>query len=317
MIDGWPEDSSPFHRGEQALHAKLGIQERQEAMGRRMMRRFMPDQHRDFFANLPFVIMGSVDPSGAPWASIVAGQPGFVRTPTNQSIRIDAPPLEDDPLLQGLTPDAPVSLLGIEPETRRRNRANLRVTSNDASGFDLRLTMSFGNCPQYIQARQSDWSGQRAAPAKDVIDHLTPDAVSMITNADTFFVASNNDQDDPDDVGGVDVNHRGGKPGFIKIDGNTLTIPDFKGNNAFNTLGNFMVNPKGGLLFVDFESGDVLQMTGRVEILHDANEAETGLVGALRAWRFTFANGHFLRGAVPANWTIVDYARQLEKTGQW
>lgn len=317
-MEGWSEQISPFHSGEQVMHDRLGIRDRQEAMGRRMMRRFMPDQHREFFAQLPFIILGSVDITGAPWASILQGTPGFVGTPTDRSMRINATPLPGDPLHDGLAQNAPVSLLGIEPHTRRRNRANLLVNKQDVDGIDLRLTMSFGNCPQYIQNRLPDLSAAPNDPVElHVIDHLTLEVQALITKSDTFFVASHNDRDDPETIGGVDVNHRGGKPGFVRVDGNTLTIPDFRGNNAFNTLGNFLVNPRAGLLFLDFETGDVLQMTGSTAILHEANAAQTGFDGALRSWTFTFERGHILQNAIPSGWRFRDYAQQLDCTGQW
>ena len=317
-MDGWSESFSPFHRGEREMHERLGIAERQDIMGRRVMRRSMPDQHRDFFAQLPFVILGSVDDAGAPWASILTGPAGFVTTPTDRSMRIETKALSGDPILGNLVPNAPVSLLGIEPQTRRRNRANLRVNTYTEDRIDLRLAMSFGNCPQYIQTREVEWSEFDADRVeKTVLTHLTDRAIALIARSDTFFVASHNNVDDPETIGGVDVNHRGGKPGFVKIDGNTLTIPDFRGNNAFSTLGNFIVNPRAGLLFLDFETGDVLQLTGSAQVLHDAEETTTGVMGAQRSWSFTFEQGHFLHNAVPSHWRFGDYAMQLSKTGIW
>jgi predicted pyridoxine 5'-phosphate oxidase superfamily flavin-nucleotide-binding protein len=231
-MDGWTEEISPFHPGEQAMHERLGIRERQEAVGRRVMRRFMPQQHRDFYEQLPFVVLGSVDQEGAPWASVVHGAPGFVQTPNDTSIRINAHPLPGDPLNDGLASDAPVSLLGIEPHTRRRNRANLRVNGTDSEGMTLRLTMSFGNCPQYIQTREVAWAHSATDVRKEVIASVSADIAALIREADTFFVASHNNRDDPETIGGVDVNHRGGKPGFVRVEGNTLTIPDFRCRNG-------------------------------------------------------------------------------------
>jgi hypothetical protein len=50
-------------------------------------------------------------------------------------------------------------------------------------------------------------------------------------------------------------------------DERTLEFPDYPGNNMFNTLGNLVVHPRAGLLFVDFERGDLLQLTGSARIL--------------------------------------------------
>ncbi|HKY46193.1 MAG TPA: pyridoxamine 5'-phosphate oxidase family protein [Pyrinomonadaceae bacterium] len=65
----------------------------------------------------------------------------------------------------------------------------------------------------------------------------------------------------------MDVSRRGGETGFVRIDGSRLTIPDFAGNRFFNTLGNLLLNPRAGLLFIDFNSGDLLLLSGRIEII--------------------------------------------------
>ncbi|MGI9462957.1 MAG: pyridoxamine 5'-phosphate oxidase family protein, partial [Aestuariivirgaceae bacterium] len=100
--------------------------------------------------------------------------------------------------------------------------------------------------------------------------------------------------------------HRGGRPGFVKVDGSTLTIPDYAGNRHFNTLGNFFANPMAGLLFVDFETGDLLLLTGAVEILWDEDPAARALSGAERAWRFTLDHGIRVKDALPLRWSFGD-----------
>src|SRR3546814_14766932 len=82
---------------------------------------------------------------------------------------------------------------------------------------------------------------------------------------------------------GADVSHRGGRPGFVRVtedDGRSvLTIPDFSGNQFFNTLGNIAINPRAGLLFVDFATGDLLTLTGRSE----ERRVGKGCVGTCRS----------------------------------
>ena len=99
--------------------------------------------------------------------------------------------------------------------------------------------------------------------------------------ADTFFVASYVDHEDGDRA--VDVSHRGGRPGFVRVEGNRLTIPDYAGNLHFNTLGNLISNPRAGLLFVDFEQGNVLQVQGRAEVILDS-PLIAAFEGAERIW---------------------------------
>jgi hypothetical protein len=74
-----PANGNPFHSGEKAVQARLGVQERMLDVGRRVIRAYLPDQHREFYAQLPFVLVGSVDALGRPWASVLVGEPGFMQ----------------------------------------------------------------------------------------------------------------------------------------------------------------------------------------------------------------------------------------------
>ena len=66
---------------------------------------------------------------------------------------------------------------------------------------------------------------------------------------------------------GMDASHRGGDPGFVKVASDTrLLFPDYAGNNHFNTIGNLVLDPRVGLLFVDFSTGGMLQLSGRAEV---------------------------------------------------
>ena len=142
-----------FHAGERAVQARAGVDARMAELGPRVIRDFMPDQHRTFFEQLPFLITGTVDDHGQPWASVLAQPPGFIRSPDPKHLVVRAQPLPGDPMKDTLADGAPIGLLGIEPHTRRRNRMNGVLREVDASGFTVELSQSFGNCPKYIQAR--------------------------------------------------------------------------------------------------------------------------------------------------------------------
>jgi len=284
---------SPWHDGERALHERLNITDRMEAAGRHAIRGFMPDQHRAFFAQLPVILLGSTDRRGQLWASLLAGSPGFVSSTGPKRLEVDALPLDGDPLGEALAPGAPLGLLGIELPTRRRNRANGRVVAADDQGFAVTVEESFGNCPKYIVKRDY----QSLAPAQEVaseaISTLDDGARRLIAEAATFFVASSAGRDAL-----PDVSHRGGQPGFVDVaaDG-TLTVPDYSGNMYFNTLGNMLVHPRAGLLFPDFATGDLLQLTG-VTALDWDGPAVAALPGVQRLWQFHPIGGRWLRGAL-------------------
>src|SRR5438067_1365118 len=134
-IDSGAQSPSPWHEGERAMQARAGTAERMAHVGGRAIRSFMPDQHRRFFAQLPFLVVGSVDAEGFPWASLLAGAPGFASSPDPHTLVIAARPLPGDPLAGALALGARLGILGIELPTRRRNRMNGRVSAIDATSF--------------------------------------------------------------------------------------------------------------------------------------------------------------------------------------
>ncbi|MEH6546691.1 MAG: pyridoxamine 5'-phosphate oxidase family protein, partial [Sneathiella sp.] len=314
--------TSPFHPGEQELQSLTGKRDMMEKFGRRAIRDHMPDQHRDFFAQLPFLVIGNVDDAGWPWVSILSGNPGFLSSPDASTLRVTATAAKGDPLGGALTQGGvPLGLLGIEMMTRRRNRMNGRISEIGPSHFAVTVDQSFGNCPQYIQNRSVDFVRDPAIPAKDALAEiytsLDLEAVQLIQNADTFFVSSYLAPKDQPEIEGVDVSHRGGMPGFVKVEGDTLTIPDYPGNYHFNTFGNFLLNPKAGLTFIDFSTGDLLMLTGGVELLWDQDETATAVKGSERAWCFTLDHGIRLKDALPFRAKFLDYSPHSEMTGTW
>jgi ferredoxin-NADP reductase/predicted pyridoxine 5'-phosphate oxidase superfamily flavin-nucleotide-binding protein len=308
--------ASPWHTGELTLQASVGAVERMKIPGQRQMARdYMPDQHREFYAQLPFVVLGAVDPQGDVWATLRAGKPGFMHSPVPRVLQVDLPREPNDPADAGMEDGDGIGMLGIELHTRRRNRLNGNVRRTSDSGFVIEPTQSYGNCPQYIQLRAYRFDD--AGPGQ-VVESTTLDdrARQMIAASDSFYVASYIVRDG---VRQVDASHRGGRPGFVRIDDDgTLTIPDFSGNLFFNTLGNFLVNPRAGLIFVDFHTGDVLQMTGSSEVVLDAPEV-AAFLGAERMWRFRPKRVVYRPAGLPLRWTEIEQGTSPNVliTGSW
>jgi predicted pyridoxine 5'-phosphate oxidase superfamily flavin-nucleotide-binding protein len=318
-----PLDAAPFHAGERAVQERAGAGALAARVGANMVRDFMPDQHRLFFAELPYLMVASLDAKGRPWASVLAGQPGFAVSPDPYHLEIAARAAAGDKLRDNLRLGAPVGLLGIQLETRRRNRMNGTVVAMDDARFTVRVRQSFGNCPQYIQARAPSLAERPRTNAKAEQEGmlLSERASQLVARADTCFVASASSAPDGDSrAEGVDISHRGGKPGFVRVsvqDGATLlTLPDFRGNFLFNTLGNIVANPRAGLVVIDFSSGDVLSLTGRGEVVWDGPELAS-FAGAERLLRFRVREGVFLQGALPFTWSAPAFAPQLARTGSW
>lgn len=310
--------SSPWHAGEISMQQRLGVHGRMREVGSRVIRDFMPDQHRTFYGQLPIMLLGSVDDHGAVWAGLLHGRPGFATSPDPRSLKFRTARSADDPALASLTAGSSVGMLGIELHTRRRNRVNGVVTDMTPDSLGVRVEHAFGNCPQYIQLRDTEVVVAATSTMQStIINGALDEAARMIIGAaDTFFVASYVDPDGDTTRRQVDVSHRGGKPGFVRIEGDQLTIPDFAGNLHFNTLGNLLVNPRAGLLFIDFDSGDVLHLTGTTEICFDGPEV-AAFQGAERLWKFNVTGMVRRSGALPFQWKLREISPNSLITGSW
>ncbi|WPZ33523.1 pyridoxamine 5'-phosphate oxidase family protein [Thalassobaculum sp. OXR-137] len=301
---------TPFHAGELAMQDRAGVRERIAAVGSQNIRRFLPDQHRTFFADLDLLFVGSVDSDGRPWATVLVGEPGFIGSPTRTRLTVGLLPEADDPAFAGMQAGAPLGLLGLMPQNRRRNRANGRIAAIGKNGFTLDVLESFGNCPQYIHTRSREPAAIVTRPPAELSERIGDKVRDRIERADTFFIATNAPE-------GVDVSHRGGRAGFVTVaEDGALLWPDFSGNNYFNTLGNLAVDPRAGLLFADFESGDLLQLTGTAETLWDGPEL-AAFRGAERLVRFRPTAVVLRRRVLPVRFAPLEASPVLADTGTW
>ena len=317
--------TSPFHRDELAIQQRVGVPG-QMAGAVAGIRDHMPEQHRQFFASLPFFFLGALDAAGQPWATILAGDPGFISAPDARTLDIAGGMLAGDPLQDQLHVGDHVGGLGLAPATRRRNRVNgviaTMATSSHDGAMRIAVAQSFGNCPQYIQLRQHRRHGappDAAAGTPQVVRAVALSARDreLIARADTFFIASANLDADAGPGRGVDMSHRGGRPGFVRVDDeHTLTSPEFVGNFFFNTMGNLLGHPRAGLLFIDFERGDLLHVAVEGEIIWEGVELRA-FAGAERLLRFHVREVVRNVGALPFRWTDAQPAVQLARTGNW
>ncbi len=309
----------PWHSGEVRIQRSAGVEEKAADLGRRFVRDHLIEQHRLFYPQLPFLVVGAVDAAGDPWATIITGQPGFLQAPDDYTLNATFRRDPSDPADQGFNDGDALGVLGVELHTRRRNRLNGVVANSTAAGFELKVVHSYGNCPRYIQLRDFYFARDPGLPFDgevDILAGLDDDARRTIGSADAFFVATYSEE------GGVrqaDGSSRGGKPGFVHVDDDdVLTVPDFNGNTFFNTLGNILLNGRAGLTFVDFSTGDMLQMTGRAEVILDSPDVEA-FQGAERFWKFKAEKLVRRRGALAIRWTAREEGKSpyAEMTGDW
>ena len=111
---------------------------------------------------------------------------------------------------------------------------------------------------------------------------------AFVEARDMFFIAST------DKHGFPDCSYKGGDPGFVRVvDESTIAFPVFDGNGQFRTLGNLLVNPRVGLLFIDMEGGSRLRVNGDAIVGFDdplMNECQGAIAVVRVRARSIFAN---------------------------
>jgi len=280
-------DHDTFHEGERFVQERAGEREAALRNGG-IVDDTIPSRAIPFLAQQRMLAVGRADAQGAVWGSLLFGVPGLASSVDGRSVVLDRTRIEensDDPVWGSLGPGADVGLLAIEFASRRRLRINGVVMEADDRHVAIRVHQAYPNCPKYIQRRHSRVDvaaapDERAGRASGV--SLDEARSAVIERADTFFVASRHP------TRGLDVSHRGGAPGFVRVvDASRLRIPDYPGNSMFNTFGNFAVDDRAGLVFLDFERRSLLQMSGTAMLRFDEPEEPSQPTGGTgRYWDF-------------------------------
>lgn len=288
------------HPGEQAVQRRAG--EGGPGWGSAMFDASLSGGFAAFLERQAMLVLASTDAAGAVWATAVAGPPGFARAVDDRTVRIDALPAPGDALAEHLDGGADVGILALEPQTRRRIRVNGTVVRAGA-GLEIRTEQVLGNCPKYLQTREITALADphRPGPARRGAG-LDDEQRARIEAADTFFIGSRSPGH------GADASHRGGEPGFVRVEGDVLRWPDYRGNSFYMTLGNIELHPRAGLLFVDWEHGDTIQLAGSMRVDWDP-EAAAALPGALRIIEFTAEHAVHVPAASPLRWRLVGRSR--------
>jgi len=299
--------SQVFHEGEIALQQRFSDVQKVESIGSRMIRDFMLEQHQHFFAQQQQLFASYENELGQVWADVLFGEVGFISVLDEYTLQLSMKDLKQaGELFSNLKIGSRLGLLGIEFDTRRRNRLNVEVCKLDADFLQLKVLQSFGNCPKYIQKRLKVSSLQ--INSKQInITNLTPEVVNILSKADTAFIASRyKDDGKADKHSGFDVSHRGGKSGFMVVHDEKIWIPDFSGNNFFNSLGNLMLDPNMGLLIMNFEAQSYLQLTGKGRV--ETKKDSMPFAGYERAIEFEMNQGVIHEHGIPWHFSDAEYS---------
>ncbi|GHD43081.1 pyridoxamine 5'-phosphate oxidase family protein [Streptomyces galbus] len=279
-----------YHEGSRAVQDRAGVRDLADHVGRAVGDGIKPVAAA-FLELQPLLVLGAAAPDdGRVWASPLVGRPGFVRATGPRQMSVTGRLRPGDPLARALATDGtPVATIALDPRTRRRMRLNGELRTTEA-GFAVTAQRVFANCPKYIQRRESyELLPGRAAGAPRHGHELTDAQRAFVASADTFFLATVHD-------GRAEVSHRGGLPGFVRTgSARELTWPDYAGNAMFLTLGNLAVDPRAGLLFLDWTTGTTLQVTGEGQTRFTADGE--------RRVRFTVSEVIETPGAVPLRWS--------------
>jgi hypothetical protein len=250
---------SAWHEGELEVQRRAGVRDEADQLTG-MYRREIPAGMAAFLAQQQFAVLSTQDRNDRVWASLIAGAPGIIEVRDSNSLTLRDSIVETALPLEHIQADAHVGLIAIDFSRRIRVRVN-GTAHADGSDIAIAIDQLYGNCSQYIQKRIVEPGVAHCNSVVTTGSELSPAQSDLISRADTFFIASRH----PDR--GADASHRGGKPGFVQATSPThLIFPDYAGNNMFNTLGNLVVNPAIGLLFVEFDSGRTLQVSGRASV---------------------------------------------------
>jgi uncharacterized protein len=288
------------HEGEQAVQAKAG--EGGPHWGSQMFSAEIPSGFAAFMTAQRLVAVSGADVEGAPWCTVLTGDAGFVEPLDDRTISLPGPG-ELDPLARAFDDENDIGMVVMSPDTARRVRVNGRAR-RIGDRLLLRTEQVLGNCPKYLQIREVTAVDRdhRSGPVVRSRE-LTPDQISWVESADTFFIGSLSPSH------GADASHRGGMPGFVSVTAPaTLSWPDYIGNSFYMTLGNVELQPRAGLVFLDWSTGATLQLTGRCRVDWDVPR-DLLPPGALRRIDFHIESVVHIAHASSLRWSLLGYSR--------
>jgi predicted pyridoxine 5'-phosphate oxidase superfamily flavin-nucleotide-binding protein len=262
---GPDRSTTGYHQGELLVQQRAGVRAEARRIDRMLDPADLSGGIVGFLGERTLAFLTARDEAGTLWISPLNGRAGFLQVSSPTRLRIATGPAAGDPLA-GLPAGQSVGLVTIDLAKRRRFRINGHLADVGRTGLTVDVEQAYGNCPQFIQQRHLSVPATRQEAFTPtgpwpVSDHLEPEDVVQIREADTFFLGTTHPKR------GGDASHRGGPSGFVRVeDDRTLWWPDYPGNNMFNSLGNIAVDPVAALLFVDFATGRTLHLTGRADL---------------------------------------------------
>lgn len=297
-----------YHEGEREIQQKVGERHIADRNGA-VITNMIIKGAINFIEKQPMAVVSSSNNEKELWISLLIGDFGFTKVPHPNAIVFNKEKIKshsDDIFYKNISLNPSIGSLFIELDTRRRFRINGECKQNE-NKIEVTIKESYPNCPKYIQKRVIEMPEYFKQTNAAIIEGniLSDIEKKWISEADTMFVGSSSNGKN------LDASHRGGNPGFIELlDDITLKIPDYSGNSLYNTFGNIVQNPHVGLLFIDFEKRQTLQLTGKGSLLFNQNSStdiqKTGGTG--RYWLFETSRWIKTENHHMVNWQFLEYS---------
>lgn len=202
-----------FHSGEIEIHNLLKVPplENPTSPG-------LPFPYHRRILNSPLLALGTLDSRLRPWTTVWGGQRGFANVIAPDILGVSSEVSKFDPVYQALwdggEKDRAMSGLAIDLENRDRVKIMGRMVAGAVDGQRVQMAMlvteSLGNCPKYLNKKTISPHDVKKAELLRKDFPLCNKAVELLGRADLFFLSSTNGES-------MDTNHRGGKPGFVRI----------------------------------------------------------------------------------------------------
>ncbi|KAH7069670.1 hypothetical protein BKA63DRAFT_519400 [Paraphoma chrysanthemicola] len=311
----------PWNQGEMQMHSLLKVPPQDNPTST-----MLTPQAAFMLQRGSLLALGTLDSQSRPWTTLLGGSPGFsealgggfigtrtlvdgVNDPVVQALVGDAAngemlqPEDGGKLLAGLATDLMTRKrvkIGGKMVAGTMKETDVEILGTDVEGpptkqhqvqLVTRIDQSLGNCPKYLNQYEMR---PALVEAKLVAtgSALSDEGRALINKSDMFFLTTSADED-------MDVNHRGGPIGFVRVTAeNQIVYPEYSGNRLYQSLGNLLINPKIGITFPDYESGDVLYVTGTSQVLVGGDAAAV-LPGSNLAVQITIDEARFVQRGLP------------------
>jgi predicted pyridoxine 5'-phosphate oxidase superfamily flavin-nucleotide-binding protein len=275
LVIGRSDTVDSFHEGELYVQELAGVRAQAQRLAPMLAPGGVSPGMTAFLKAQRLLIITTYGAGGMLWSSYLTGPAGFLDG-IGTTVEVQASPAPVDPLA-AMAVGNPVGMLAIDFDRRRRLRVNGVLARVDADGFQLKVDQAYGNCPGHITPQDSSSAADGSkATATAAVTYcgavLLPSHREWIAEASTMFVGSAHP------YRGADASHRGGVPGFVRVQQNALSWPDYPGNNLFNTLGNIAAAPRTSMLFLDLGKHRALHLAGEARI--EASGRTRGVVFA-------------------------------------